>query len=131
MFRSTPASAMSSLSKLGLALYLPDVDLVAPLAPSKDVATSLVCIYCRAATTGSEPPDHPCLQALGTRRFPLPRGAVCFWCNQYLKELDYHVCNHHHLATMIVFGGITGQNGRRRQTVYEHFRFDITTQTVS
>jgi hypothetical protein len=81
------------------------------------------CIYCRAATDGREPEDHPVLQALGTTR-ALPRGDVCGACNAYLSDLDHHICNHHHIAGMIAFGQIVGTKKRSRSTVSDGFSFD-------
>lgn len=90
-----------------------------------------ICIYCRAGTSGSEPPDHPVLQALGTRHYALPRGDVCVACNGYLGDLDQQVCNHHHLAGLIVVAGIKGSGGRIRKAVHDHFSFDPLIRTVT
>jgi hypothetical protein len=90
-----------------------------------------VCIFCRSATTGTEPLEHPALQALGTSKYPLPRGAACGGCNHYLKDLDQHVCNHHHLASLISIGGILGQKGRLRSEVSPRVIFDHSTQSIS
>lgn len=89
------------------------------------------CIYCRAITSGDEPPDHPVAQALGNSRYALSPGDVCTPCNSYIADLDHHVCNHHHLATMIVFAGIKGSKGRLRRTIHQDFSFDIRTQSMS
>lgn len=88
----------------------------------------LACIYCRGVTSGREPPDHPVPKALGTAPYSLPPGAVCIVCNTYLGDLDRNLCNHHHLAAMIVFGGLKGSKGRVRQIVHPDFSFDVRTQ---
>ena len=114
-----------------LAVYLPDSDLITPLSIPDVLAGK--CIYCRDATDGTERPDHPALQALGTRRMPLPCGAVCDACNDYVKELDRHVCNHNHIATMILSAGIIGSKGRIRRSLHEDqvFSYDLRTRTVT
>src|SRR5881398_221166 len=92
------------------------------------------CIYCRAVTTGAERVDHPLLRALGVAADQgLPPGACCDdgphgpGCNEYLKDLDQHVCNHNHLASMIVLAGPRGHRGRLRREMYPGFQFDIET----
>lgn len=111
--------------------YLPGSDLMVPVNVPARIENPSACIYCRAATYGTEPIDHPVAQALGMRRYPLPRGYVCARCNDYVKDLDHHVCNHHHLATMIVVGRLVGSKGRVRRTVHQDFSIDIPTQRIT
>jgi hypothetical protein len=87
------------------------------------------CIYCRTKTGLNEPIDHPVPQALGVREF-LPKGTVCSGCNSYLSDLDRNFCNHHHIAMMIVFGGLPGTKGRLRKTVTQDFSFDVEKQHI-
>ena len=82
------------------------------------------CIYCRARTSRNEPIDHPVPQALGVRE-SLSKGTVCSGCNLYLSDLDRHFCNHHHIASMIVFAGVPGTKARLRKTVAQDFSFDV------
>jgi hypothetical protein len=82
------------------------------------------CIYCSEQTNGNESEDHPLPQALGTAAYVLPKGAVCDACNAYLGDLDHNLCNHHHLAGLIVFGQLPGTDGRRRKFVAPGLVFD-------
>ncbi len=68
-------------------------------------------------------------QALGVRE-PLPKGTVCSRCNIYLSDLDRNFCNHHHIATMIVFGGLPGTKARLRKTVAQDLSFDVKKQHI-
>lgn len=84
-----------------------------------------ICIYCRATTTGDEPPDHPIPQALGTHEYALPPGAVCTPCNGYLgANLDQNLCDHHHLAAFIVLTGARGSRGRTRTAMTPDLELD-------
>ncbi len=87
------------------------------------------CIYCRTKTGRNEPIDHPVPQALGVRE-SLPGGTVCSGCNSYLCDLDRNFCNHHHIAMMIVFGGLSGTKARLRKTVTQDLSFDVKKQHI-
>jgi hypothetical protein len=89
------------------------------------------CIYCRAETHGDEPLDHPIPQALGTGDYTLPPGDVCAGCNAYLGDLDRNLCEHHHFASMIVFGQLRGTDDRIRQSITGGFAFDAARQHLT
>jgi hypothetical protein len=89
------------------------------------------CIYCRLGTAGDEPEDHPLPQALGTGAYPLPKGDVCRSCNPYLSGLDHNLCDHHHLAGMIVFGHLPGTDDRIRRTIAPGLAFDAERQHMT
>jgi hypothetical protein len=87
------------------------------------------CIYCPTVTIGNEPPDHPLPEALGAKE-KLPPGAVCRMCNDYLKDLDYALCNHPHLAGMIVGAQMFGKKNRIRTVMSDELEIDMRNQVL-
>lgn len=87
------------------------------------------CIYCKAQTVGSEPPEHPIPEALGSSEV-LPRGACCTACNSYMADLDKTIVDHPRIRMTLVFGEILGKRGKRKTDLSRHVRVHQDSSTV-
>ena len=84
------------------------------------------CVYCCEITSGGESLEHPLPECVGSP-ITLPPGGCCNRCNNYFAgKLDQAICEHPHLRSLHVYGGVPGKRHRLRSTVVEEKGFRVT-----
>ena len=74
-----------------------------------------VCIYCQGDSSGSTNLAHSYPQCLWPNSLTLPLGAECDRCNQYHGKLENELLSHNRIGSVIMFRGIKGSDGPRKQ----------------
>lgn len=83
------------------------------------------CVYCCEITSGQESLEHPLPECVGSP-ITLPPGDCCNRCNSYFSgKLDQAICEHPHLRSLHVYGGVPGKRGHLRSQMIDEKGFRV------